>query len=71
MREEDTGLRQETLVHVVTLYERIVARALMNRHNVNTRLVKDGQWNAKNNSIYVAFTQNRVLYECHSLRRKF
>ena len=28
MREEDTGLRRETLVHVVTLYERIVARAL-------------------------------------------
>ncbi len=73
MREEDTGLRQETLVHVVTLYERIVARALMNGHNVNTGLfyavprftglVEDGQWNAKNNSIYVAFTQNRVLRE--------
>lgn len=68
MREEDMG---ETLVHVITLYERIVARALMNGHNVNTGLVKDGQWNAKNNSIYVAFTQNRVLRECCSLRRKF
>ena len=55
MREEDTGLRRETLVHVVTLYERIVARALMNGHNVNTGLfyavprfigsVEDGQWN--------------------------
>lgn len=73
MREEDTGLRKETLVHVVTLYERIVARALMNGHNVNTGLfyavprftglIEDGQWNAKNNSIYVAFTQNRVLRE--------
>ena len=38
MREEDTGLRQETLVHVVTLYERIVARFLMNGFSVNTGL---------------------------------
>lgn len=55
MREEDTGLRPETLVHVVTLYERIVARALMNGHNVNTGLfyavprftglIENGQWN--------------------------
>ena len=73
MREEDTGLRRETLVHVVTLYERIVARALMNGHNVNTGLfyavprfigpVEDGQWNPAKNDIYVAFTQNRVLRE--------
>ena len=73
MREEDTGLRRATLVHVVTLYERIVARALMNGHNVNTGLfyavprfigpVEDGQWNPAKNDIYVAFTQNRVLRE--------
>ena len=73
MREEDPGLRRETLVHVVTLYERIVARALMNGHNVNTGLfyavprfigpVEDGQWNPAKNDIYVAFTQNRVLRE--------
>ena len=73
MREEDTGLRRETLVHVVTLHERIVARALMNGHNVNTGLfyavprfigpVEDGQWNPAKNDIYVAFTQNRVLRE--------
>lgn len=73
MREEDTGLRQETLVHVVTLYERIVARALMNGHNVNTGLfyavprftgpIEDGLWNPEKNDIYVAFTQNRVLRE--------
>lgn len=30
MREEGAGLRQETMVHVVSLYERIVARCLMN-----------------------------------------
>lgn len=73
MREEDTGLRRETLVHVVTLYERIVARALMNGHNVNTGLfyavprfigtVENGQWNSEKNDIYVSFTQNRVLRE--------
>lgn len=73
MREEDTGLRRETLVHVVALYERIVARALMNGHNVNTGLfyavprfiglIEDGQWDAKKNSIYVAFIKNRVLRE--------
>jgi len=71
MRAEDTGLRRETLVHVVTLYERIVARALMNGFNVTTGLfyavprfkglVDNGQWDAENNSIYVSFTQNRVL----------
>jgi len=38
MREEDTGLRQETLVHVVNLYERIVSRFLMNGYNVSTGL---------------------------------
>lgn len=73
MREEDTGLRIETLVHVVTLYERIVARALMNGNNVNTGLfyavprftgpIVDGQWNPAKNDIYVSFTQNRVLRE--------
>ena len=73
MREEDTGLRRETLVHVVTLYERIVARALMNGHNVNTGLfyavprfigpIEEGQWNPAKNDIYVSFTQNRVLRE--------
>lgn len=55
MREEDTGLRQETLVHVVSLYERIIARFLMNGYNVNTGLfyavprftglIEGGRWN--------------------------
>lgn len=38
MRVEDTGLRQEALVHVVSLYERVVARLLMNDYQVNTGL---------------------------------
>ena len=73
MREEDTGLRQETLVHVVNLYERIVSRFLMNGYNVSTGLfyavprftglIEGGRWNPDKNSIYVSFNQNKVLRE--------
>lgn len=73
MREEDTGLRQETIVHVVSLYERIVARFLMNGYNVNTGLfyavarfvglIEGGRWNPEKNSIYVSFNQDKVLRE--------
>ena len=38
MRAEDTGLRPETIVHVVTLFERICARLLMNGWQLNTGL---------------------------------
>lgn len=38
MISEDTGLRKETLVHSVTLYNRIIARFLANGNNVNTGL---------------------------------
>lgn len=73
MREEDTGLRQETLIHVVSLYERIIARFLMNGYNVNTGLfyavprftglIEGGRWDPEKNSIYVSFTQDKVLRE--------
>lgn len=73
MREEDTGLRQETFVHVVTLYERIVARFLMNGFNVNTGLfhavprftgiIEKGTWNPEKNGIYVSFIQDKVIRE--------
>ena len=73
MREEDTGLRQETLVHVVTLYERIVARFLMNGFSVNTGLfhaiprftgiIEKGIWNPEKNGIYVSFIQDKVIRE--------
>ena len=73
MREEDTGLRPETLTHVVTLYEPIVARFLMNGYYVNTGLfyavprflglIEKGCWNPEKNSIYVAFSQDKVLRE--------
>lgn len=73
MREEDTGLRPETLTHVVTLYERIVARFLMNGYYVNTGLfyavprfsgiIEGGRWDSEKNSIYVSFSQDKVLRE--------
>lgn len=73
MREEDTGLREETLVHVVSLYERVIARFLMNGYNVNTGLfyavprftgiIEGGRWNPEKNSIYVSFIQDKVLRE--------
>ena len=73
MISEDTGLRKETLVHSVTLYNRIIARFLANGNNVNTGLfyatpratgiIEDGIWNPEKNNIYVDFTQNRVLRE--------
>lgn len=73
MRNEDTGLRRETLVHVVTLFERVVARFLMNGYNVNTGLfyavaritglIEGGKWNPETNQIYVSFRQDKVLRE--------
>lgn len=38
MQAEDTGLRRETIVHAVTLYNRICARLLMNGYQLNTGL---------------------------------
>lgn len=73
MLAEDTGLRIETIVHVVTLYERICARLLMNGWQLNTGLfyavprflgiITGGKWNPLKNSIYVAFTQDKVVRE--------
>ena len=73
MRAEDTGLRPETLTHVVNLYDRVVARLLMNGYQVNTGLfyavprltglAEKGLWSREKNSIYVSFTQDKVLRE--------
>ena len=70
---EDTGLRRETLVHVVSLFQRIVARLLMNGYNVNsdlfyavprfTGVVENGVWNSAKNGIYVSFTQDKLVRE--------
>ena len=73
MLEEDTGLRQETMTHVVTLFQRIVARFLMNGFNVNTGLfhavprftgiIEQGIWNPEKNGIYVSFIQDKMIRE--------
>lgn len=73
MRAEDTGLRLETIVHVTSLYHRTVAKLLMNGYSVNTGLfyavprftgtVEGGRWNPEKNSIYVSFTQDKVIRE--------
>ena len=73
MKEEDTGLKMETIVHVVTLILRIVMRFVLNGYSVNTGLfravvqfvgtVKKGVWNPEENSIYVSFNQEKQLRE--------
>lgn len=73
MRAEDTGLRPETITHVVTLFQRICARMLMNGWQLNTGLfyavprlmglVDGGKWDPEKNNIYVAFTQDKVIRE--------
>lgn len=73
MKEEDTGLRMETIVHVVTLFLRVVMRLILNGYSVNTGLfravaqfvgvVEKGQWSAERNSVYVSFTQEKLLRE--------
>ncbi|RHU22666.1 DUF4469 domain-containing protein [Parabacteroides sp. TM07-1AC] len=73
MKEEDTGLKMETIVHVVTLFLRIVMRLILNGYSVNTGLfravvqfvgtVKKGVWNPEENSIYVSFNQEKQLRE--------
>lgn len=73
MLSEDTGLRRETIIHVVTLFLRIVARFLMNGYNVNTGLfhavprftgiIEKGIWNPLKNAIYVSFIQDKILRE--------
>lgn len=57
MKKEDTGLRMETMEHVVNLYHRKLAEQLLNGNSVNTGLfhavaqfksvVKDGEWDPK------------------------
>ena len=73
MLAQDTGLRPETQVHVVTLFLRTCAQLLMNGYQLNTDLfqatprftgvIESGKWNPKKNSIYVSFTQDKILRE--------
>ena len=71
MKREDTGLRQETLEHVVNLMLRTTERLVLNGYSVNTGLfravaqltgvVEGGQWDSKKNAIYISFTQGSEL----------
>lgn len=73
MKAEDTGLRPETLEHVINLYHRVVKTQLLNGYTVNMGLyratpqfrgvVKGGTWDDKVNSIYISFTQDKELRE--------
>lgn len=73
MKLEDTGLREETIEHVVKLFNRVTARLLLNGYQVNTDLfhgtaqftgvVEGGVWNPKKNSIYISLIQDKDLLE--------
>ena len=73
MRKEDTGLREETIEHVVNLHNRIVSDLVLSGYSVNTGLfravpqfrgvVENGQWNPERNSIHVNFIQDKDLRE--------
>ena len=61
MMHEITGLKEETLNHAVTLYNRIIMESLLNGYTVNTGLfyaspsfqgvIDGGTWNKEKNSI--------------------
>lgn len=71
MHDEESGLRQETILHVVNLYNRKLTQLLLNGNNVNAGLfyavpklrgtAVGGKWDPEHNSIYVSFTQGADL----------
>lgn len=73
MIKEDTGLRRETLLHSVTLYNRVITRLILSGYSVNTGLfravakflgiVEGGLWDKNRNAIYVAVSQDKMLRE--------
>lgn len=73
MHDEESGLRQETILHVVTLYNRVISDMILNGNNVNAGIfyavpklrgvVENQKWNPDKNSIYVSFTQGADLRE--------
>ena len=73
MKKEDTGLREETLQHVVNLFLRITTDLVLSGYKVNVGMfyavakflgvLEGGKWNPEKNSIYVSFTQGKELRE--------
>lgn len=73
MMQEITGLKEETLYHATSLYNRIVLESLLNGYTVNTGLfyaspsfqgvIDGGVWNKEKNTIKVNFQQGKKLRE--------
>lgn len=73
MKNEDTGLRAETIEHVVNLYHRVLTDLVLQGYNINAGLfymsptfrgvVEGGTWDPQRNSIYVDITQGKTLRE--------
>lgn len=71
MGKEITGVKKETIVHVVTLFLRIIAELILNGYSVNVGLfravarfsgmIEGGIWNPEKNSVYVDFQQDKLL----------
>ena len=73
MMHEITGLKEETLNHAVTLYNRIIMESLLNGYTINTGLfyaspsfqgvIEGGVWDKEKNAIKVNFQQGKTLRE--------
>lgn len=73
MKAEDSGLREETILHVHELEKRVVKRLLMSGYNVNAGLyyastsfrgvIENTQWNPEKNTITVNFQMGADLRE--------
>ena len=73
MMNEITGLKEETLNHAVTLYNRIIMESLLNGYTINTGLfyaspsfqgvIEGGVWDKEKNAIKVNFQQGKTLRE--------
>ena len=71
MQKEITGVKKETIVHVTTLFLRVVAQLILNGYSVNAGLfravarfsgmIEGGVWNPDKNTVYVDFTQDKLL----------
>lgn len=73
MKAEDSGLREETILHVLELEKRVMKRLLMSGMNVNNGffhasvsfrgIIEGSQWNKEKNSITVNFNMGADLRE--------
>lgn len=71
MEKEITGVKHETIVHVTTLFLRVIAQLILNGYSVNVGLfravarfsgmIENGVWNPEKNTVYVDLTQDKIL----------